>query len=456
MRVLIVDDDLAYLESLASTLEAAGLSVVTARNFNQARDQLSGVSVDGIVLEIYSQNGDGIKFLEECATRHPDLFVIACTEDPSLSDVVESMKRDALTFLQKPILPERVLEELNSIPSSPSEDPAKGRETRKTSHEKPAGDEAASPPREPGMLLESRDSAMANVLDTVHKAAGTDAGILLLGPSGTGKTVMAKYIHSRSTRSDRPFVTVSCPSLSRELLDSELFGYRKGAFTGAAEDTEGKVHAAEGGTLFLDEIGDLPLQLQPKLLRLLQEQEYERLGDTETRKADIRFISATNQDIHQAVAEGRFREDLLFRLNVISVEMPALKNRPQDLPMLVDWFFKFFQDKHGKPALPLEKEVKQALYAHDWPGNLREMGNVIERAVILSEGETISRDALPDSIWEGESASVEIGAPVPLSEIEAEHIRRILKDCESLEQASKTLGIDSATLYRKRKRMGLL
>ena len=292
---------------------------------------------------------------------------------------------------------------------------------------------------------------MQKVLDVAFKAANSDSTILLLGENGTGKSVLARSIHHRSPRRAESFVTVSCPSLSRELLESELFGHAKGAFTGAHAETQGKVAAADGGTLFLDEIGELPLEIQAKLLRLLQEREYERVGENKPRRANVRIISATNRDLAAAVQQGKFREDLYYRLNVISLRLPSLRQRVQDIRRLALLHLAFSAAHAGKPAQAFSEEAFSAMQAYSWPGNLRELRNVIERAVILSDGALIEASDLSDIVHP--SSEIRLGGHFTLEEIEAEHIRRLIANTSTLEEVAKILGIDPATLYRKRKRL---
>jgi two-component system, NtrC family, response regulator AlgB len=249
---------------------------------------------------------------------------------------------------------------------------------------------------------------------------------------------------------------VSCPSLSRELLESELFGHVKGSFTGAVADTMGKVAAADGGTLFLDEIGEMPLEIQPKLLRLLQEREYERIGEAKVRRANVRVIAATNRNLAEDVKVGKFREDLFYRLNVISVALPGLKDRPADIPRFAESYRKFFAGRLGKRVSGFAPEVMAAFAGYRWPGNLRELRNVIERAVILAGGETIELNDLPDEFRSQPETGVAVGVRVTIDALEAEHIRRVLAISRNLEEAARTLGIDPATLYRKRQKLGLL
>jgi NtrC-family two-component system response regulator AlgB len=313
----------------------------------------------------------------------------------------------------------------------------------------------------PEIVLDFTEAPMKDIMDVLMRAAQTPASILISGASGTGKSIIARTIHDNSPLADHPFVTVSCPSLSKELLQSELFGHVRGAFTGAVKDHWGKVKAANGGTLFLDEIGDLPLEIQPKLLRLLQEREYERLGETATRTANVRVVAATNRNLKQRVDEGAFREDLYFRLNVIAVEMPPLHARRRDLMRFANHYLRHFGAQCGRDLKGFTSEAQACLMDYAWPGNLRELRNAIERAVILAAGDQIHASDLPIAAQGGdassESAQPEIfaGGDVSLDQLEVAHIRRVLERTQSLVQAAEVLGIDQTTLYRKRKKMGL-
>jgi NtrC-family two-component system response regulator AlgB len=294
----------------------------------------------------------------------------------------------------------------------------------------------------------------------LFRAAATSATILILGESGTGKTVAARAVHHASTRAEKAFITVNSPGLSKELIESELFGHVKGAFTGAVKDHWGKVKAADGGTLFLDEIGELPLDLQAKLLRLLQDREYERVGETTTRKADVRVIAATNRDLKKAVQDGTFREDLYYRLNVITVEMPPLRRRPDDLIQFAENYVKFFARQFGRSLRGFSAEARKRILSHSWPGNLRELRNAIERAVILTPSREIGVNDLPL----GDSAPAThtfheslpgIGDTISLEALETAHIKALLEKLPNLADVARVLGIDQATLYRKRKKLGL-
>jgi NtrC-family two-component system response regulator AlgB len=303
--------------------------------------------------------------------------------------------------------------------------------------------------------LTTREPAMQKALDLAFKAAATPATILLLGESGTGKTVIARALHESSLQKDNAFVTVSCPSLSRELLESELFGHARGAFTGAVADKVGKVALADGGTLFLDEIGEMPLEIQPKLLRLLQEKEYERVGEAKTRHANVRVISATNRNLEKALQEGRFRDDLYYRLHVIAVPIPPLRERLGDLLQIAERYLQFFSRQCGKPLKGFSGKAEAVLRQYAWPGNLRELRNVVERAVILADTNEIDLLDLPEKIFQNSSPTpapgVQIGARVSLREIETEHITRVMKQAPTMTEAARILGITRDTLHRKKK-----
>jgi NtrC-family two-component system response regulator AlgB len=295
---------------------------------------------------------------------------------------------------------------------------------------------------------------MRAVLEVVTRAAAAEAPVLLRGENGTGKGVLARAIHAASPRRGRPFVTVNCPTLTGELLASELFGHAKGAFTGAVRDQPGRVEAAEGGTLFLDEIAEISPGLQAKLLRFLQDKAFERVGETRTRSADVRVVAATNRALEEEVREGRFREDLLYRLNVVEVTVPSLRDRPEDLLPLARRFLAFFAAGAGRPVPTLARATEQALLAHAWPGNVRELRNVMERAVILSPAEVLEVESLPERLRAQVAEVPMLGGRFSAEAIEREHILRVLATAPTMEEAARVLGIDASTLWRKRKKLG--
>ena len=300
----------------------------------------------------------------------------------------------------------------------------------------------------------THSTAMQSVLSVAWRVAPTPASVLIAGENGTGKTLLARAIHARSPRRAKPFVNVNCPCLQPQLLESELFGHVRGAFTGAVSDAIGKVAAAEGGTLFLDEVGELPLEIQPKLLRLLQERCYERVGDPRTYTADIRVIAASNRDLRQLVAAGLFREDLFYRLNVITIEMPPLRSRPEDIIPAAEQFLAAVSRTTSTPHRDMSLPAREALLAHSWPGNLRELRNVIERAAILCDRELLDAGDFADLAGgRPDSGPPQVGEFVALDTIIEAHIRAVTTRAESYEQAARILGIDKSTLYRWRKRL---
>lgn len=443
MNILIVDDEANILRITAVALKTMGHTPFTAESSKRADSVLAEEKIDAMFLDVMLGNENGLDYLDKLITRKAGIPVIVFTAHSSIESAVESMKRGAYDYIQKPFVPDEIRQMLAKLEKSISL-------TKKVDDlQAQVADSNAT------IRLTSDEPEMQKTFDVAFRAANSEASMLILGPSGTGKTVLARNIHLKSPRADKPFITVNCPSLSKELLESELFGHIKGSFTGAVKDTWGKVAAADGGTLFLDEIGELPPEIQPKLLRLLQDREYERLGENRGRKADIRVIAATNRDLDKEVEAGNFREDLLYRLKVISIEMPPLMERPSDIVPLAESYLKHFNSRERRSDVYFSNEAKRALVDYSWPGNLREMRNVIERAVILSIGDEISAEDLPDDFREDGSGGPRPGQMISLADLEEAHIRRIMAKAESLEHAAEVLGIDTATLYRKRKRLGL-
>lgn len=295
---------------------------------------------------------------------------------------------------------------------------------------------------------------MQRALAMARQVADSEATILIRGESGTGKTLLARAVHSWSRRAEKPLGAISCPSLSAELLESELFGHARGAFTGALRDYPGRIAACEGGTLFLDEIGDLPPPIQAKLLRFLQEKSYERLGELKTRKADVRIISATNVDLEAAIREGKFREDLFYRLDVVTIVVPPLRERREDIVPLCEALLAFFARQNHRRILGFSKDASEILQNYEWPGNVRELRNAVERSVLLCNESLVSVHHLPVKLKPAERGP-EAGSLVTMEEMERTHIRRVLASSKSIEEACRILGMDSVTLWRKRKKYGL-
>lgn len=444
MNILVVDDDAGLRKTLRLALEAMGHTVTEAADRGHAEDTLGRTPFDLALLDLRLGHDNGLDVLPRLLALAPGLPVVVITAYATIETAVEAMRRGAIDYLPKPFTPEQIRIVLERV----------ARLRHLQSHVAQLEEQVHSVV--PEADLRTQNAAMRQVLELAYRAAGSDATMLLRGESGTGKGVLARTIHARSPRSLGPFITVNCPSLSGELLESELFGHVRGAFTGAVKDTEGKVAAAAGGTLFLDEIGELPLSLQPKLLRLLQERQYERVGETRTRACNVRILAATNRDLRSAVAAGAFREDLLYRLNVIEIVLPPLRQRHEDIVPLAEHLLHFFARQTGKPVHGFTSEARQAIQRHPWPGNIRELRNAIERGVILATGTEVGLADLPAQIGTPISeTTLEVGSAVTIDQLEAEHIRQVLANTPTIEQAAATLGIDPSTLYRKRRRHGL-
>lgn len=456
MDILIVDDEKIIRDSVSQLLEDAGHYAECAINREGALQSLSEAEYQLVLLDLNLGTENGLDVLSEILKRHPNVPVVVFTAAATIQTAVEAMRLGALDFLEKPFNRQQLAIVLSRIQ----------KHTKLVQKVVELQQQVTS--QSPEAVFESTNQEVRNIYGMLFRAASTPASILILGESGTGKTVAARAVHQASPRADKPFITVNSPGLSKELIESELFGHVKGSFTGAIKDHWGKVKAADGGTLFLDEIGELPLDLQAKLLRLLQDREYERVGETVTRKADVRVIAATNRDLRQAVKDGTFREDLFYRLNVITVEMPPLRRRLDDLMSFAEGYLRFFTRQFGRTIKNFTADARQHILAHPWPGNLRELRNAVERAVILCPGEQISPADLPvgdapvrhdesSSASTSPSASLApgVGDSITLEELEVAHIKAILGSTTNLTEVARVLGIDQATLYRKRKKLGL-
>jgi NtrC-family two-component system response regulator AlgB len=443
MNILVIDDDAGLRRTLRTSLEVLGHQATEARDGNQALDLLSRRPFDTARLDLRLAQEQGLDLLPRLLTLAPGLQVVVVTAYATIETAVEAMRRGAFDYLPKPFTPDQLRAVLERI----------DRVRRLQSHVEELEEQVRSVV--PEVDLQTSEPAMLAALDVAFRTAATDATILIRGESGTGKGVLARAIHARSQRSTGPFVTVPCPSLSAELLESELFGHVQGAFTGAVRDTIGKVTAADGGTLFLDEIGDLPLTLQPKLLRLLQERCYERVGETQTRASNVRILAATNRNLEEAIAAGRFREDLFYRLNVIELTVPALRSRPADILPLAEHLLRFFARQNNRNTLEFSAAAREAVTRYPWPGNIRELRNAIERSVILATGPMVEPTNLPSPVAGADRSFAAAAESMTLEQMEAEHIRRVLASTPSIEEAATKLGIDPSTLYRKRKRYGI-
>jgi NtrC-family two-component system response regulator AlgB len=442
INILVVDDEGNIRKTLAICLEAEGHRVATVGNYQDAVTEASRRTFHMAFVDLRLGTDSGLDLIPVLLSGSPWMKVVVITAYASIDTAVEAMRRGATDYIPKPFTPAQVLLAVRIV------------EEVRTLEQKVAVLREDLERATPEVGFSSDSPAMQRAMEIARQVAPTGAAVLLRGESGTGKTVLARAIHGWSRRAGKPFGVVSCPSLPAELLESELFGHVKGAFTGAVRDNPGRIAACEGGTLFLDEIGDLPLSLQPKLLRFLQDQEYERLGDPTTRKADVRVVTATNRDLEGEVAAGRFREDLFYRLNVIPIEIPPLRERPQDIEALATRLLAFYGRIHHRGFTGFTEGAMQSIKRHTWPGNLRELRNVIERASILCRSDRIGVEVLPGAFSRVETTP-SIGDLVRLDKIEEEHIRRVLAATKSLQEAAEVLGIDQATLWRRRKQYGL-
>ena len=442
LRILIVDDESNIRKTLTVFMESRGHKVRSVSNFRSALEEAGANSFDLALVDLRLGTESGLDLLLPLMKLSPFMKIVVITAYASIDTAVEAMKRGASDFLTKPFTPaqlELVTEHIARL-------------CERERHAPPLRESQAG--MNPAITLISRDPVMQRTLDMASQVAASEALLLLQGQSGTGKTELAKSIHLMSSRSKKPFGVISCPSLSHELLESELFGHVRGAFTGALKDNPGKVAVCEGGTLFLDEIGDMPISIQPKLLRFIQEREYERVGDQVSRKADVRIIVATNIDLRKAVEEGTFREDLYYRLNVVQIDLPSLAERPNDIVPLAESMLASLNTANGKCVPGFSDDVLRIFRNYPWPGNIRELRNVIERAVVLSDNKPIDPELLPEHMG-SKKALLRIGDPVSLEAIQEQHIRRVLEESSSLQSAAAILGIDQATLWRKRKQLGI-
>lgn len=442
LKILVVDDEINIRKTLSVCLETEGHSVVAVSNFEDAIAQATARTFELAFVDLRLGTADGLDLLPALLTKNPALKIIVITAYASIDTAVEAMRRGATDYIPKPFTPAQVKLSVSKVAEILSLERKVSALQQALGSLNPEFDASTDCP------------AMQQALITARKVAATDATVLLRGESGTGKTVLAHALHSWSNRSQKPFGVVSCPTLSPELLESELFGHVKGAFTGAVRDNPGRIASCEGGTLLLDEIGDVPLRLQPKLLRFIQDREYERVGEYEPRKADVRVIAATNINLEKAVAEGSFREDLFYRLNVIDIAIPPLRQRQEDVGALAQRLLIFFGRNNHRLFKGFTDDALQALKRYSWPGNIRELRNVIERAAILCPTDMVGIDHLPAGIAPGDSLP-RLGDPLPLKQIEQQHIRRVLAATKSLQEAAEVLGIDQATLWRKRKEYGI-
>jgi two-component system response regulator HydG len=440
-RILVVDDDSSHRAMLSAVLGEAGYEAVAADGGAAALEELARRTFHLVLLDIRMSGESGIDLLEKI---DPELPVIMMTAYASVETAVEALKKGARDYLTKPLdVDELKLTVARVLDHSRLR--SENRELRTRLH------------REFSFgSLESAGAAMKDVIETLRRVAPTDATLLILGESGTGKELVANAVHENSLRAQGPFMAVNCAAIPENLLESELFGYEKGAFTGAASRREGKIASADGGTLFLDEVAEMHQGLQAKLLRFIQEREIQPLGSSRTHAVDVRIVAATNRDLEEGVRRGDFREDLYYRLNVVSVRIPPLRERKEDIPLLAQVFLEKYGKKHGRELRGLSGEAMRLLTGHPWVGNVRELENTIERAVVLAREDVIGVEDLPPDLRPAGEEVPDPGRPgLTLREAEEEIIRMVLKRADGNKtRAAKELGISRQTLINKLKDPG--
>jgi two-component system, NtrC family, response regulator AlgB len=447
---LVVDDDAGVRQSIRLCLETDGARVLGVATASGALEALERSRFDIVLLDLWLGQESGLSIVSEILRREPNASIIVITAYASFETAVQAMKLGAADYLPKPFTAEQVRVAVRRVLES-------SRMRQRLTELEEQLDEASG-----DSFFESTSPTYANFLKTAARVAAADCVVLLRGESGTGKNILARWLRAHSTRPAAPFVSVNCPALTGDLMISALFGHKKGAFTGAVADAAGKVQQAEGGTVFLDEVGDLTPEVQARLLRFLNDRSYERLGDPKERTANVRIIAATNRSIEQDVKSGRFREDLLFRLNVVTLTLPSLRERAEDVLPLARHYLAFFEGRQRRSERSFSPEAEHAMVSYPWPGNLRELRNAVERGTILTPSSLIEPEDLgipraPNVVEGGmpRSGPAVLGGDVSIEALEREHIARVLARAASLESAARILEIDSTTLQRKRKRYGL-
>jgi two-component system, NtrC family, response regulator AlgB len=456
-RLLVVDDEKSICSTIEAALKSQGHEVQIADSGELAITLMRKQPPDILLTDLRMDGMSGLDLLGKCREYFPSVTVVIMTAFATIDTAIQAMKAGAYDYLMKPFTPEQLDHLIERI-----------EEFRRLREENTKLRDVVDALSEPSSIV-TQNSKMHKVLETAKKVAVTDSTILITGESGTGKTLLAKLIHDGSQRAKGPFAVVNCATLSENLLESELFGHVRGSFTGAVKDKMGRLQVADTGTVFLDEIGEISPSLQTKLLRFLQEREFERVGDTKTIRVDVRIIAATNKDLEREVREGRFREDLYFRLNVIELHMPSLRQRPEDILPLAEQLLKNSFVATGRKARALSEGAKRAISSYPWPGNIRELKNALERAAILCTTDEVTVEDLPDRVLEQTSHLTAGGAgpgltvagaamtpsDVSLEELEKQHIQHVLATATTLEEAASILGINLSTLWRKRRRYGL-
>lgn len=444
-RVLVVDDEAIARDNLAHVLRREGLEVASAANAAEALDALSRARIALLLTDLKMPGMDGLSLLKTARERHPGLEVVVITAHASTESAVDAMRAGAFYYIEKPFR----LPEVRKVVGEALEKVALRTENAKL---KTALSQALGASR-----VITQSPLMQQVLSTAAQVATTDCSVLIVGETGTGKEVLARYIHENSHRATGPFLALNCGAFSEELLANELFGHERGAFTGATGLKPGLLETAAGGTLFLDEVTEMSLAIQVKLLRVIQEREFFRLGGQTAIPTDVRIVAATNRPPLSYVEAGKFRQDLYFRLNVVGLALPPLRERRGDIPLLALHFLARSASRMGKPVAEIDPAAFECLLAHDFPGNVRELENLMDRGVALATGTAITRDLLPPEVVQradAHPAAIPEGRILTLAELEARHIRRVLTHTDgNRAKAAELLGIDRVSLWRKLRRL---
>jgi DNA-binding NtrC family response regulator len=442
--ILVVDDEKDICRALNIVLSKEGYSVTEAYNGEQAVERLQKQSYDIILTDIKMEKIDGFEVLKQVQSICPGTSVVMMTAFGSEALAVEAMREGAADYLKKPFNIDEVRLRIKNIVEK------RGLVDANDILRQELSQRCIS-----FKNIIGTSDAIQKVFSVMEKVIPSKANILITGESGTGKGLVAQAIHESGPRMDKPFISINCGAIPENLLESELFGHKKGSFTSAIEDKKGLITMANSGTLFLDEVGELPSSLQVKLLNVIQNKELTPVGDTRVIAVDIRVIAATNADLMQRVKDGRFREDLFYRLNVIEIRIPSLRERKDDIPLLIKHYLQVFNDEAGKKIKDIDYEAMQAMLAYDWPGNIRELRNTLERAVVLAESDIITLHDLPDKFRSLDLEGIATSSlRQALDDYEREYIRRSLAESKGNKEATATrLGIDLATLYRKLKKL---
>jgi two-component system nitrogen regulation response regulator NtrX len=444
-KILIIDDEKNILKSLEIILSSENFSVLTATNLTKAREIISKETVQLFLLDVMLKDEDGIAFISEIRDKIPEAIIIMISGHATIKMAVEATQKGADDFLEKPLSKEKILITLNNFVK---------RLALQQKYDQLEQEIYSS-------QLIGQSETMLNIIKQIEKVAPTNSKVLITGESGTGKEIVARMIHLKSQRRTEPYSKINCAAIPAELIESELFGNEKGAFTGATERRDGKFALADKGTLLLDEIGDMSLSTQTKVLRVLQEGEFERVGGNETIITDVRIIAATNKDLKKMVDKGTFREDLYFRLHVLPIHIPPLRKRTEDIELLIKHYIKYFCGENNKSVIEIDNAALTKLKEYKWPGNVRELKNMVERMVIMNEGDRISIDQLPPEIIQPSfEVAKAFGEQKTLrevrDEIESEYIKYCLEKFDgNVAKLSEILQIERTYLYKKLKNIGL-